>query len=78
MLLLQVGKIDTNARDIDGSTALMRAASIVHKDTVEVVLSVGKADVGAKSKDGSTALKLVARNKHKDTRELLRLQVKRI
>ena len=71
VLLLQVGNIDTNARDNDGLTPLMRAAVNGYKDTVEVLLSVGKADVNAKNEDGLTPQTLAARYGHRDTVEVL-------
>ncbi|KAL5372356.1 hypothetical protein DPSP01_013559 [Paraphaeosphaeria sporulosa] len=71
VLLVQAGKIDTNARDDDGWTPLMRAVRDGHKDTVEVLLSVGKADVEAKDNDGWTALIRAARYGRKDIVKVL-------
>lgn len=71
MLLLQAGKSDTNARDNEGLTPLMRAARSGYKDTVEVLLSAGKAGVDANDNNGSTALMWAAWDGHKDTVEVL-------
>jgi ankyrin repeat protein len=70
-LLLQIGKIDTNARDDDGDTLLMRAAWYGHKDIVKLLLSTGKVDPDAKNIKGQTPLIWAALDGQRDIVELL-------
>jgi ankyrin repeat protein len=73
VLLLQTGKIDSNARSSYGWTPLMWAAQDGYKDTVEVLLSAGngKADVEAKLSDGWTPLMAAAQGGFEDVVKVL-------
>jgi ankyrin repeat protein len=70
-LLLQAGKIDTNARDDDGKTMLIRAAWYGYKDTVKLLLRSGKVNPDAKDLKGQTPLIWAAQYEHRDIVELL-------
>ncbi|KAG9200830.1 hypothetical protein G6514_006686 [Epicoccum nigrum] len=67
--MLLSSKANAEARNPDGQTSLIMAASNGHKDTVEALLST--ADVEAKSKLGYTALMEAAHCGHADVVELL-------
>ncbi|OSS44401.1 hypothetical protein B5807_10865 [Epicoccum nigrum] len=67
--MLLSSKANAEARDPDGQTSLIIAASNGYKDTVEALLST--ADVEAKSKLGCTALMQAASYGHADIVELL-------
>jgi ankyrin repeat protein len=73
VLLLQAGKIDSNARSSYGWTPLMWAAQDGYKDTVEVLLSAGngKPDVEAKLSDGWTPLMAAAQGGFEDIVKVL-------
>jgi ankyrin repeat protein/tRNA A-37 threonylcarbamoyl transferase component Bud32 len=68
-LLLDKGA-DVNAKDREGRTALMWAASSGNVDIVKILLDAG-ADISAKNEDGETALMLAQRNKQVDTMKIL-------
>jgi ankyrin repeat protein len=70
-LLLHTGKVDLNARNNDGFSAMMIAATEGRNDIVEVLLNVGKADVEVKNYSGSTPLMLAAERGQKDTVKVL-------
>jgi ankyrin repeat protein len=62
---------DVNARDADGSTALMLSALGGHKETTDVLLG-GGADVNLRDSHGQTALIRAAARGHADiVRELI-------
>ena len=56
---------DVNAKDEDGSTALMWAAQEGHTEAMEMLVATCVADVNAISKDGMTALMFAASGGHK-------------
>jgi ankyrin repeat protein len=70
-LLSNVNKVDVNAQNSNGQTALMLAAKNGHKEVVEVLLATGKAEINAQSKNAQTALVLAAENGYKEVAELL-------
>ena len=55
--LLEAPRIEKDAQDIDGYTALMLAASEGHADTVKALLDKG-ADASTRGTEGETALSL--------------------
>jgi len=55
--LLLAHKAKINAKNKDGETPLLLAASDGHKDVAELLLA-NKADVNAKDKNGSTPLRV--------------------
>ena len=67
--LLEQGT-DVNAKDDDGSTALMAAATYGHIEVVQNLLAQG-ADVNAKDNNGSTAIMMAKKEGHKEIVRIL-------
>ena len=61
---------DVNAKDDDGWTPLLDAATFGHKEIVELLITKG-ADVNAKTEEGETPLHTAVSNDHKEIIELL-------
>jgi ankyrin repeat protein len=61
---------DVNAKDRDGSTALMIASSLDKPEVVQLLLDEG-ADVNARNKNGLTALMLASKQGYRKVKELL-------
>lgn len=55
-----LNKIDVNAQDINGDTALNLAASFGHENIVKVLLKTSGIDINFQDKEGSTALMYAA------------------
>jgi hypothetical protein len=68
--LLLKANADANARDYNGSTALIAVSANKHKEVVELLLKAN-ADANARDYNGSTALIAASKNKHKEVVELL-------
>lgn len=68
--LLLEGKVDIEAKDVDGQTALYLAAKRGHKKIVKMLLERG-ADIEAKDDNEQTALYLAALRDHEQTVEVL-------
>ncbi|KAF5675926.1 ankyrin repeat-containing protein [Fusarium denticulatum] len=64
-MLLDIGKVNIDARDKGGQTPLSCAAENGHEVVVEMLLDTGKVDVDARDKGGRTLLWLASRNRHK-------------
>ena len=63
--------LDFNAKNNDGSTALMLASHNGHLDVVEALLADSRIHVNIKNNDGDTALMLASLNGHLDIVKLL-------
>jgi ankyrin repeat protein len=61
-LLLNSGKVDVDAKDSQGSTALIRAAAQGSVSVVKLLLDTGKIKVEAKNDEGATALMLAEKD----------------
>jgi hypothetical protein len=70
-LLLETGKVDADAKDIDGQTPLSWAARNGHEAVVKLLLETGKVDADAKDRRGQTPLSWAARNGHEAVVKLL-------
>jgi ankyrin repeat protein len=62
---------DVDARDAEGTTALMEAATYGHSETAALLLERG-ADVNAHDERGTTALMMAAAGGHREAAALLR------
>ena len=69
-LLDTCGAQSVNAQDINGDTALHRAAEAGHLEVVRVLLEFG-ADLSIKNNKGETPLDMARENKHSDVVEVL-------
>jgi ankyrin repeat protein len=64
-------KADVNAKDQDGSTALMMAASIGKRDIVQLLLD-SNADVNATTVGGDTVVRIASYKGHREVVQMLK------
>jgi ankyrin repeat protein len=65
-----VRRIDANAKDNNGDTALTKACQEGHLEVLHVLLDKG-ADVSAKKNNGDTALMMASRKRHLEVLHVL-------
>ena len=70
-LLLDVGEVNVNAKDINGYTPLSYASNNGHEAVVKLLLDVGEVNVNAKDINGYTPLSYAANNGHEAVVKLL-------
>lgn len=75
-LLLETGRVDPDAKDMNRRTPLSWAAQIGHEKIVQLLLDTDQVDPDAKDKDWKTPLSWAAQGGHETIVELLRKRSK--